>query len=187
MICPLTSLANSIVRLSRRAPPFNSPEDSAPDHQVELEIQRQYMNANNQDLPGEIQNLCVGKEAAQEERDPSTTSISHCHRCLTILLLFFPSLLHIHCYFLALILISKVSAPGVITMCISSQRSSVSLLVLQKNDLNLYLLKKEAPPSCFTLCWKGTCKLYFIKHFLDLWQTFLFEILEQALEYLPEQ
>lgn len=91
MICPLTSLANSIVRLSRRAPPFNSPEDSAPDHQVELEIQRQYMNANNQDLPGEIQNLCVGKEAAQEERDPSTTSISHCHRCLTILLLFFPS------------------------------------------------------------------------------------------------
>ena len=69
-----------------------------------------------------------------------------------LLLLFFPSLLHIHCYFLALILISKVSAPGVITMCISSQRSSVSLLVLQKNDLNLYLLKKEAPPSCFTLC-----------------------------------
>lgn len=90
MICSLTSLANSIVWLGRRAPPFNSPEDSAPDHRVELEIQRQYMNANNQDLPGEIQNLCVDKEAAQEERDPSTTSISHCHCCLTVLL-FFPS------------------------------------------------------------------------------------------------
>lgn len=90
MMCSLTSLANSIVWLGRRAPPFNSPEDSAPDHRVELEIQRQYMNANNQDLPGEIQNLCVDKEAAREETDPSTTSTSHCHCCLTVLLLFFP-------------------------------------------------------------------------------------------------
>ena len=72
----LAGLANSGVWPSRKAPPFNSPVDSAPDHLVKLEIQRRYMNVNNQDLPGEIQNLCLYKEEAQEERNPSTTSIS---------------------------------------------------------------------------------------------------------------
>ena len=65
---------------------------------------------------------------------------------ILLLLLFFPSLLHIHCYFLALILISKVSAPGVITMCISSQRSFVSLLVLQKKKISISIILRKKPP-----------------------------------------
>lgn len=75
-ICSLASLANSVAWPSRRAPPFSSSEDSAPDHLVELEIQRQHMNVNNRDLPGETQNLCLYKGEAQEGRNPSTASIS---------------------------------------------------------------------------------------------------------------
>ena len=67
---------------------------------------------------------------------------------ILLLLLFFPSRLHIYCYFLALILISKVSAPRVITMCISSQRSSVSLLILQKKKkmISISIILRKKPP-----------------------------------------
>lgn len=57
-------------------PPFSSSEDSAPERLVELEIQRQYMNVNSQDLPGEVQNLCLYKGATQEGWNPFTAFTS---------------------------------------------------------------------------------------------------------------
>lgn len=67
--CSLTGLANVVAWPSRRAPPFNSSEDSAPEHLVELEIQRQHMNVNNPNLPREIQNFCLYKEEMQRGRN----------------------------------------------------------------------------------------------------------------------
>lgn len=67
--CSLTGLANAVAWPSRRAPPFNSSENSAPEHLVELEIQRQYMNVNNPNLPREIQNLWLYKEEMQRGRN----------------------------------------------------------------------------------------------------------------------
>lgn len=72
IVCSLTGLATAVTWPSRRAPPFHSSEDSATEHPVELETQRQPMNVHKPDLPGDIQNLCT--KETQEGRIQSLSA-----------------------------------------------------------------------------------------------------------------